>query len=191
MKAFCSSSMVLLFLVFGASNLMGQGIRVESAFYGSRGGASVGVDVTSRVQRFADYGEPFRVTNDTLRVDPSPDRVKALVVVYFVNGRRVSETVPEGEVFYFRDGRYADHDSDDYRPGIRVIRATYGTGGRYVNVTRRVRDLVRDRQPFTVSNETFGVDPYEGRGKRLKIFYIRNGEKREREYQEGASVRIW
>jgi hypothetical protein len=34
MKAFCSSSMVLLFLIFGATNLMGQGIRVESAFYG-------------------------------------------------------------------------------------------------------------------------------------------------------------
>src|SRR5260370_10537227 len=81
---------------------MGQGIRVESAYYGSRDG--VGADVTGRVQRFADYGEPFRVSNDTLRIDPSPNRPKTLGVVYYISGRRISETVPEGEVFYFRNG---------------------------------------------------------------------------------------
>jgi hypothetical protein len=189
MKAFWSPSMVLLLLIFGVINSLGQGIRVESASYGSPDGVSV--DVTRRVQQFADYGEPFRVSNDTLRVDPSPGRVKALVVVYFVNGRRISETVPEGEVLYFRSGRYADGDSDDYSPAIRIIRATYGTREHYVDVTGRVRDLVRDRQPFLVSNETFGVDPYEGRIKRLRIFYIRHGEQREKEYPEGASVKLW
>ena len=106
MKAFWFPSLVLLFFIFGVINSMGQGIRVESAFYGSHDGR--GVDVTRRVQQFADYGEPFRVSSDTLRIDPSPGRAKTLVVVYFVNGRRISETVPEGEVFYFRNGRYAD-----------------------------------------------------------------------------------
>jgi len=189
MKEFWSSSTLLLLFIFGVINSMGQGIRVESAFYGSRDGS--GVDVTRRVQRFADYGEPFRVSNDTLRIDPAPGRAKALVIVYFVNGRRISQTVPEGEVFYFRNGRYADRDSDDYRPGFRVVRATYGTRGRYADVTGRVRDLVREREPFIVSNETFGVDPYQGQRKRLRILYIRHGEEREREYPEGSSVRIW
>jgi hypothetical protein len=100
MKVFWTTSLVLICLLGGAINSISQGIQVESAYYGSRDG--VGVDVTSRVQRFADYGEPFRVGSETLRIDPSPNHPKALTVVYYVNGRRISETVPEGEVFYFR-----------------------------------------------------------------------------------------
>jgi hypothetical protein len=189
MKVFWTSSLVLLNFFFGAIDSMGQGIRVESAYYGSRDG--VGADVTGRVQRFADYGEPFRVSNDTLRIDPSPNRPKTLRVVYYIGGRRISETVPEGEVFYFRNGGYAHRDPDDYRHGIRIVRATYGTRGRYADVTGIVRDRVRDRNPFTVANDTFGVDPYPGQRKRLKIFYIRGGEQREMEYAEGDLVRIW
>src|ERR1700693_4921685 len=101
MKVFWTPSWVLLCLLFGAIDSMGQGIRVESAFYGSRDG--VGIDVTGRIQRFADYGEPFRVSNETLRIDPAPNRPKILKVTYYVDGRRISETVPEGEVFYFRN----------------------------------------------------------------------------------------
>ncbi len=168
---------------------MGQGIRVESAYYGSRSGP--GVDVTGRVQRFADYGEPFRVSNDTLRIDPAPKRAKTLIVVYYVNGRRISETIPEGEVFYFRNGGYAQGGPGDYRPDIRIVRATYGTKGRYADVTGIVRNRVRDRTPFRVANDTFEVDPYPGKGKRLKIYYLRGGEQRERDYREGDLVRIW
>src|SRR5271165_1207380 len=105
MKVFWTPSLVLLCLFFGAIDSMGQGIRVESAFYGSRDG--VGIDVARRIQRFADYGEPFRVSNDTLRIDPAPNHPKILTVVYYVDGRRISETVPEGEVFYFRNVGYA------------------------------------------------------------------------------------
>jgi hypothetical protein len=107
MKVFWTTSLVLICLLAGAINSIAQGIQVESAYYGSRDG--VGVDVTSRVQRFADYGEPFRVGNETLRIDPSPNRPKTLTVVYSVNGRRISETVPEGEVFYFRSGGSKRH----------------------------------------------------------------------------------
>ena len=179
---------MLLCLLFGAIDSMGQDIRVESAYYGSRGG---GVDVTGRVRRFADYGEPFRVSNDTFMIDPSPRRPKTLTVVYYLNGRRFAETVPEGEVFYFRNGGYTQRVPDDERPGTRIIRATYGTKGRYVDVTGMVRDRVAYRTAFTVSNETFGTDPYPGKGKRLKIYYLRGGEQLEKEYTEGDLVRIW
>jgi hypothetical protein len=188
MKTFLTPSLMLFSLLFGAIHSMGQGIRVESAYYGSRGGA--GVDVTRRVQRFADYGEPFRVSNDTFRIDPSPKRAKTLTVVYDLDGRRISETVPEGEVFYFRNGGYVQSGPGDYRPGIRIIRATYGAKGRYADVTGIVRDRSRFRTPFKVSNETFGVDPYPGQGKRLKIYYLLRGEQREKEYREGEVVRI-
>jgi len=94
-------------------------------------------------------------------------------------------------VFYFRNGGYAHHGPEEYRPDIRIIRAIYGTRGRYVDVTGIVRDRVRDRISFTVSNDTFGVDPFPGQVKRLKIYYIRGDERREKEYGEGDSVRIW
>ena len=96
---------------------MGQSIRVESANYGSRNGA--GADVTQTVQRFADYGEPFRVNNDTLSTDPSPNDGNTLVVVYYANGQRISDAVPEGEVFYFRSGRDSNYRPEYHRPGIR------------------------------------------------------------------------
>ncbi|MBV9643536.1 MAG: hypothetical protein JO334_08185 [Verrucomicrobia bacterium] len=100
MKASWTPSLVLLITNIGLFCSMGQGIRVESAYYGAPN--RIGVDVTRRVQRFADYGEPFRVGNDTLRIDPSPNRPKALVVIYEVKGRRISDSVREGDVFYFR-----------------------------------------------------------------------------------------
>ena len=113
MKAYWYPFLVLLFLNSGIFCSMGQGIRVESAYYGKPN--SVGIDVTRRVQQFADYGEPFRVGKETLRIDPSPNRPKALVVIYAVNGHRISECVQEGDVFYFRNGEESENSSGNHR----------------------------------------------------------------------------
>jgi hypothetical protein len=64
-------------------------------------------------------GEPFRVNNDTLSVDPSPYHGKTLVVVYHANSQRISDAVPEGEVFYFRSGRDSDYRPEYHKPGTR------------------------------------------------------------------------
>jgi hypothetical protein len=103
MKVPWSPFLILVFLNIGVFCSIGQGIRVASAYYGVPNGA--GVDVTRQVQQFADYGEPFRVGRDTLRVEPSPNQRKILVVIYEVNGQRISDSVREGDVFYFRERR--------------------------------------------------------------------------------------
>src|ERR1700721_1543397 len=103
MKPHWSLPLIMLFLHLGVFCSIGQGIRVASAYYGSPNGVSV--DVTRRVQLFADYGEPFRVGKETLRIDPAPPRRKTLVVIYDLNGHRISDTVEEGDVFYFRNWR--------------------------------------------------------------------------------------
>ncbi len=180
MRASWSLSLIWLFLHIGVFCSIGQSIRVASAYYGSPNGT--GVDVTRRVQQFADYGEPFRVGNETLRIDPSPNRPKALVVIYEVNGHQISDSVREGDVFYFRNG------SEDHEPAIRIRSATYGARGHYVDVTNRTRQLARNRQPFTVSNETFGIDPLPGQQKLLKISYLRGTTHRTRQYEEGTTV---
>jgi hypothetical protein len=188
MKVSWSPSLVLIFLNIGVFCSIGQGIRIECAYYGLPNNASV--DVTRRVQRFADYGEPFRVGNETLRIAPSPNHAKALVVVYEMNGRKISDCVQEGDVFYFRNSAESGNNLEDHRPAIRIIRAVYGAGGHYADVTDLVRQLARDPHPFKASNETFGVDPYPGHQKRLKIDYWRDNTHQSQQYQEGSLVQF-
>jgi hypothetical protein len=167
---------------------IGQGIQIESAYYGVPN--RIGADVTRRVQRFADFGEPFRVGHDTLRIDPAPDRPKVLVVNYEVNGQRLSDSVREGEVFYFRNGTRPETGAEHQKPAIRIIRASYGARGRYVDVTTIIRQMARDHWSFTVSNQTFGVDPYEGQPKRLKITYLRGKRRYDEQYEEGSQIQL-
>jgi hypothetical protein len=188
MKAYWHASLALFFLNIGVFCSTGQGIWVESAYYGAPNGVSV--DVTRRVQQFADYGEPFRVGSETLRIDPAPNHPKVLVVIYALNGQRISESVREGEVFYFRNGSESENSPKNHRPAIRIIRALYGARGRYVDVTALVRQFARDDQPFTVSNETFGFDPSQGQQKQLIIWYLRGSTHRDQQYQEGDQVQL-
>jgi hypothetical protein len=187
MKVFGYTLAVIFVLLAALSSSLAQRIKVESAYYGTPARSR---DVTERVQRFADFGEPFRVSNDTFRMDPVPGQKKTLVVVYNVEGRRIRDSAEEGDVFYFRGGGYADAGPGYYRRGIRILEAAYGTRGRYANVSRIVQNFVRIRRPFKVSNETFGIDPYPGVIKRLKILYLRNGERRSQIYVEGDVVRL-
>jgi hypothetical protein len=186
MKPYSSLALTLLFLHLGLFCSIGQAIRVASAYYGSPNGSSV--DVTRRVQQFADYGEPFRVGKETLRIDPSPKHRKALVVIYEVSGRRISDTVLEGDVFYFRNAE--ETHGDWHKPVLRIKKALYGGRGRYVDVTNRVRALARDRQGFTVSTRTIGVDPAPGQKKWLKISYLRGSSSRTQQYEDGDRVRL-
>jgi hypothetical protein len=72
-----------------------------------------------------------------------------------------------------------------------VLRAVYGAKGRYVDVTDIVRHYARMGVPFRVSNETFGVDPYRGQGKHLRVTMVRpDGYQFERSWDEGDRVRL-
>ena len=71
------------------------------------------------------------------------------------------------------------------------MRALYGTRGRYADVTEIVRRFARDGIRFEVSNETFGVDPYRGKGKHLRVIMVgHDGAQFERSWDEGDSVRL-
>jgi len=188
MKPYRSLPLILLFLQVGVFCSIGQGIRVASAYYGSPSG--IGVDVTRRVQQFADYGEPFRVGKETLRIDPAPTRRKMLVVIYDLNGHRISDSVEEGDVFYFRNWREIEGDRPEGGTAVRITEARYGARGRYRDVTERVRALTLRRQPFTVSNKTFGLDPYPGGKKWLEITCLSGGTSSTKKYPEGAKVQL-
>jgi hypothetical protein len=188
---------VLLMVLAFASSAVAQRIYVESAYYGTRNRG--GMDVTREVQRFARRGDPFRVSNELFGYDPSPTHQKTLVVVYVVDGRRYRTSTDEGDVFYFRGGGYEE--GPGYYPGpgpgygeyegrIRIVRAMYGARGHYVDVTRIVREFAMNGEPFSASNETFGIDPYKGETKHLRVSYILDGEQRESRWDEGDFVRF-
>ena len=68
-----------------------------------------------------------------------------------------------------------------------ILQARYGTAERNVDVTERLRELARLDQGIRIGNDTFGVDPDEGRIKSLRV-YVRgsNGQARTFEYGEGS-----
>jgi hypothetical protein len=179
----------LLLLFGGVTAAYSQRIYVESAYYGAGGR---GVDVTRRVQRLAYEGQGFRVSNRNLGIDPAPGRRKNLSVTYYVDRRRVVQRVSEDDVFYFRRGGYGGGwpDYDDGYRGTTIVRAVYGTRGRYADVTRTVRRYARRGESFRVSNDTFGVDPYKGRSKQLRVVFERYGRRFDREWSEGDRARF-
>ena len=87
---------------------------------------------------------------------------------------------------------------DDYRGGnrrngprgggLQIIRAEYGSGHRFLDVTRVLRRYTQgDFLRIRVTNEALGGDPWVGRDKELRVLYALNGQQlqaRVREYDE-------
>lgn len=84
---------------------------------------------------------------------------------------------------YGRGGGYRGNNN-----GLQIIRADYGYGGRYVDVTRTLRRYVQgDSLRLRVTNEALGVDPYRGKDKELRVMYVLNGRQMQthvREYDD-------
>ena len=121
----------------------------------------------------------------------------SLLLAIFVGGTLLSSLTataqyanppgpPPGPPGYGPPPGYSGHYADR-----RVVRAVYGAKGRYVDVTGVVRHYARMGVPFRVSNDTFGVDPYRGQRKHLRVTIIRpDGYQFERSWDEGDRVRL-
>ena len=70
-----------------------------------------------------------------------------------------------------------------------IVRAEYGAGRRWVDVTGQLQSIASSNSTFRMGNSTFGVDPAPGIVKSLRIF-ARDGRGREWrfEYREGSTV---
>jgi hypothetical protein len=80
------------------------------------------------------------------------------------------------------------HDGND-DGFFQVVRATYGTEQRSVDVTERVLQLVTRDQQFRVSNDTFRTDPAPRKTKTLWIeVQSRYGQRRTFTFREGDMV---
>jgi hypothetical protein len=74
---------------------------------------------------------------------------------------------------------------------LEIVGAYWGFGNNFADVTAQVRSMVRgDDLNMPVNTATFGVDPFRGDGKLLRIYYRRNGQFYHREWRDGAVAQI-
>jgi hypothetical protein len=74
-------------------------------------------------------------------------------------------------------------------PGWQVVRAQWGSGNRWMDVTPRVRVLLSGNGMVQVNNQNMGGDPAVGASKTLRISARdARGQVRQFSYREGASI---
>ncbi len=159
------------------------------------------VDVTNRLRDLARHDRPFRISYESMTVDPDHGHAKMLRV--YARGPRGEERIfdfPDGSVFdgaQFRGWKHGNWGNERWEGGWNgsdagqylILSAQYGTERRHVDVTNRLKELAGADVRFRMGNSTFGVDPDPGVVKVLRI-YARgpNGRERMFEYREGSVV---
>jgi hypothetical protein len=183
----------LLFTLIVTTAGLAQEYQIVRAEYGA---GRRWVDVTGQLQSIASSNSTFRMGNSTFGVDPAPGIVKSLRI-FARDGRgrerrfeyREGSTV-DGSMFAGWGGNHwggSDYDADAGQ--YRIIRAEYGAGSSWVDVTRRLRDIASTDATFRMGNSTFDVDPAPGTVKTLRILArAPRGRERTFEYREGSTV---
>jgi len=154
--------------------------------YATYGASGRDVDVTDRLRELARRDQQFRLTNDLFGVDPLPGQTKILRIV-------ARDRAGQQRTFDYREYQTVDGAQfvgwgrgdwgrgGDYGPGrpsrLVIESASYGTEGRWVDVTQALRAQVRgERFEAEVRNELLGYDPAPGQRKLLSVSYrIGNG----------------
>ena len=161
------------------------GVNIISARYGIQGNYR---DVTQTVRDFiSGHAISMEVSNHNLETDPAPGKEKEMVVVYEENGNRKELHIREGDWFV------VPGPLEGYRPPhhgagqLEIIRALYGSGGRYRIVTGDVQNHVRhDNINMLVSNESLGGDPTPNNEKEFIVIYRKQGREYGAHLQEGS-----
>ena len=128
-------------------------------------------NVTSRViAGIQDDRLRLRVTNDTMGGDPAENQHKALSVWYRYNDKMANSVVEEGSDLNLPDNAAV------FRGKLHVLRAQYGAGYLYRDVTARLNaGLHGDTLRMRVNNDSMGGDPVH-QSKQLTVLYLYDGQ---------------
>ena len=162
------------------------------------------VDVTNRLRDLARRDRPFRISDESMAVDPDRGHAKRLrVFARGSNGQERMFEFPDGSVFdgaQFRSWGRGDWGDESWNGGwsgrtgndagqYLILSAQYGNEQRHVDVTNQLKELARQDRLFRLNYRTFGVDPAEGRSKVLRIFARGpNGQERMFEYRDNSLI---
>ncbi len=144
------------------------GLQILRADYGA---GHRFANVTSRLSsRIRGDALSLRVTNESMGGDPAEDRPKSLQVWYSYNGRTAKVVVNENDVLNLPSG------ADVFTGRLRVMRAQYGVGQRYADVTDLLNSQIQgDQLSLRVTNFAMGGDPDPEQPKQLIVFYVFDG----------------
>jgi hypothetical protein len=137
-------------------------LRINRAIYGNGNRSS---DVTSRLNSQIQGGQlNLEVNNQTMGVDPAPNRAKTLTVQYALNGRTSQVVVNEGDTLRLPYGTTTGQGN------LHINRAIYGTGYRTSDVTSRLNSQIQNDQLYLqVNSNSMGGDPAPGQAKTLTV----------------------
>lgn len=191
------------------------------AILGARYGVpEASIDVTNRLRELARRDARVRVTNDLFRDDPAVGRTKTLRIYARDRNSGQVRTFDYREGAWIDGSQFSGWGRGDWgqggwnggwdgRPGsnpggfnpggpgpspatLTIIRATYGSGGRAVDVTSRVRNISRGGVlDVRVDNDLAGRDPAYGETKTLRVVYqVGRGREQTAEAREGDRMRL-
>ena len=195
-------TLLLLALSGPARAQRGGEYQVTRATYGT---SWQGMDVTQRVHQLAQQGGSFQVSNDLFGADPAPNQRKVLRIeaqgwdgrgrTFEVAESQWLDTTPfapqGGGGWYPGQGQPPGqgHGQGHWNHNSQVVQATYGTPWQGMDVTDRVRQLVRQGSGFSVSNDLFGADPAPNQRKVLRVqIRGRDGRTQTAEFAESSWV---
>ncbi len=165
--------------------------QIQQARYGT---SQRNVDVTQRLRDLARGDNFFRVDNATMGGDPHEGAVKTLRI-YARNASGATRTFEYGEEQFVNgaiftawsggnwgqgggDGGWGQYPGGGVAyGGVSVVTAQYGEGRDRIDVTNRLRSMVRNGRLNTrVNNDSMGSDPAPGRPKILWVTYYVGGQ---------------
>jgi len=161
-------------------------------------------DVTSLLNsRIQNDSLSMRIDHNSMQADPAEGERKVLTVAYIFNGRQGRAFVNDGDVLTLpsQDSR-GDRDDDDdsyyhrFWPGrsaseLRVLQASWGSGGQQRDMTGRLNQLVQgNRLNVNVTDDSMGGDPAPGAEKRLRVIYMYRGLRYETNVPEGGVLSL-
>ncbi len=156
----------------------GEPLQITRAAYGAKGRMR---DVTGALaSKLKNNQLSVYVSNETMGGDPAEGIPKTLTVWYTSDGRPEQITVNEGQMLRLGRGsprgEYRNGGYPNISGGLRLLRAEYGTGDRWVDVTQRLNSQIsNDRLSVRVTNDTMGRDPAEEKVKTLVVWYVYGG----------------
>ena len=180
------------------------------------------IDVTGRLRELARRDAKVRVTNGLFRDDPAVGRTKTLRIYARDRSGQVrtfdyreGAWIDGGQFTGWGRGDWGQggwNGGWDGRPGsptnpggynpggqgpaqdqrLNIVRATYGSGGRTVDVTDRLRNISRGGVlDIRVDNDLASRDPAVGERKTLRVtFTLGRGREQTREAREGDRLRL-
>jgi hypothetical protein len=167
-------------------------LTIDGAQYGVYGRYS---DVTARLNSQIQGDQlNLQVTNETMGGDPAVGRDKTLRAQYTYNGQQGEMVVKEGDYLRLPGGNattYPGGNATTYQSNLQILRADYGAGNRFSDVTARLNSQIQgDQLNLQVTNYTMGGDPAVGKDKTLRIQYVYNGQQGQMVVNEGNYLRL-